>query len=155
GTLPLRPGEDLYLRDVARIADGTDIPSGYALVDGRRAVYLLVNKRADASPLAVINEVRASLDEMRAAIPNALDVQRELDQSAFSWTSQLSKLKTSTRRWARPRTSPGRRVWEMPKPRCRGCWRCSVFWPSSYLLSSWRERLKRFSCLCRWPSPSP
>src|SRR5438552_1295137 len=40
GSIPLRPGEDLYLRDVARIEYGTHIPSGYALVDGRRAVYL-------------------------------------------------------------------------------------------------------------------
>src|SRR5262249_43392164 len=49
GNIPLRPGENIYLRDIARIEDSTDIPSGYALVDGRRAVYLLVNKRADAS----------------------------------------------------------------------------------------------------------
>src|SRR5437773_4396369 len=83
GSIPLRPGEDLYLRDVARIEDGTDIPSGYALVDGRRAVYLLVNKRADASTLAVINEVRANLDEMRAAIPKDIDVKLEFDQSPY------------------------------------------------------------------------
>src|SRR5262249_21005622 len=62
GGIPIRPGEDIYLRDVARIENpATDIPSGYALVDGRRAVYLLVNKRADASTLSVINEVNANL----------------------------------------------------------------------------------------------
>src|SRR5947209_2048179 len=69
--------------DVHRIEDGTHIPSGYALVDGRRAVYLLVNKRADASTLAVINEVRANLDEMRAAIPKDIDVRLEFDQSPY------------------------------------------------------------------------
>jgi multidrug efflux pump subunit AcrB len=86
GNIPLRPGEDLYLRDVARIegsADTTDIPSGYALVNGRRAVYLLVNKRADASTLAVINEINANLDEMRAVIPKDIDVKLEFDQSPY------------------------------------------------------------------------
>ena len=47
--LLLRPGESVFLRDVATIEDGTDITTGYALVNGRRAVYLLVTKRANAS----------------------------------------------------------------------------------------------------------
>src|SRR5216684_1012860 len=84
GSIPLRVGEDIYLRDIARIEDpSTDIPSGYALVDGRRAVYLLVNKRADASTLAVINEVKANLDEMRAAIPKDIEVRLVFDQSPY------------------------------------------------------------------------
>jgi multidrug efflux pump subunit AcrB len=83
GSIPLRPGEDIYLRDIARIEESTDTPSGYALVDGRRAVYLLVNKRADASTLAVINEIKANLDEMRAAIPKDIDVKLEFDQSPY------------------------------------------------------------------------
>jgi multidrug efflux pump subunit AcrB len=83
GSIPLRPGANVYLRDLARIEDSTDIPSGYALVDGRRAVYLLVNKRADASTVAVINEVRANLDNMRKAIPEDIDVRLEFDQSPY------------------------------------------------------------------------
>jgi multidrug efflux pump subunit AcrB len=89
GSIPLRPGEDIYLRDIARIEDGTDIPSGYALVDGRRAVYLLVNKRADASTLAVINEVKTNLDKMRAAIPEDIDVRLEFDQSPYVTRAML------------------------------------------------------------------
>jgi multidrug efflux pump subunit AcrB len=84
GDIPLRPGENVYLRDVAtRIEDSTDIPSGYALVNGRRAVYLLVNKRADASTLSVINAVKANLDNMRKAIPPDIDVKLEFDQSPY------------------------------------------------------------------------
>jgi len=89
GSIPLRPGEDLYLRDVARIEESTDTPSGYALVDGRRAVYLLVNKRADASTLAVINEIKANLDEMRAAIPKDIDVRLVFDQSPYVTRAML------------------------------------------------------------------
>jgi multidrug efflux pump subunit AcrB len=84
GNIPLRPGENVYLRDVApRIEVSTDIPSGYALADGRRAVYLLVNKRADASTLSVINAVKGKLDDMRASIPSDIDVRLEFDQSPF------------------------------------------------------------------------
>ena len=51
-TIPIRPGEPrVYLRDVGTVEDATDIPTGYALVNGRRAVYILVTKRADASTL--------------------------------------------------------------------------------------------------------
>jgi multidrug efflux pump subunit AcrB len=83
GNIPLRPGENVYLRDIARIEDSTDIPSGYALVDGRRAVYLLVNKRADASTLSVIQAVRDNLDDMRKGLPEDIDVHLEFDQSPY------------------------------------------------------------------------
>jgi len=58
-------------------------------VDGRRAVYLLVNKRADASTLAVINEVKANLDEMRAAIPKDIEVRLVFDQSPYVTRAML------------------------------------------------------------------
>src|SRR5262249_39611442 len=81
GSIPVRPGETRYLRDLARIEEGTDIPSGYALVNGRRAGYLLVNKRADASTMDVINAVKTNLPKMRAAVPDDIDVKLEFDQS--------------------------------------------------------------------------
>ena len=57
------------LRDVATIEDATDIPTGYALVNGRRAVYILVTKRADASTLGVVNEFEGSLPRMPGRCP--------------------------------------------------------------------------------------
>jgi multidrug efflux pump subunit AcrB len=83
GNIALRPGENIYLRDLAKIEDSTDIPSGYALVDGRRAVYLLVNKRADASTISVINAVKANLDNMRKTIPEDIEVRLMFDQSPY------------------------------------------------------------------------
>src|SRR5579872_4437361 len=51
GSIPLRPGRNVYLRDVVApaggIEDGTDIRTSFALVNGRRAVYMMVSKRAD------------------------------------------------------------------------------------------------------------
>jgi multidrug efflux pump subunit AcrB len=83
GKIPVRPGADLYLRDLGTIEDSTDIPAGYALVDGSRAVYLLVTKRADASTLAVVKEVKDNLPKMQAAIPEDIEVRFEFDQSPY------------------------------------------------------------------------
>src|SRR5208337_287010 len=72
-----------YLRDLGPIEDSTDIPVGYALVNGKRAVYILVTKRADASTLSVVNEVKKNLPQMRAAIPEDIEVNFEFDQSPY------------------------------------------------------------------------
>jgi multidrug efflux pump subunit AcrB len=83
GSIPLRPGENVYLRDVATIEDSSDLPSGYALRDGRRAVYICVTKRSDASTLSVVNEVLANLPKMKAVLPDDIDVKFEFDQSPY------------------------------------------------------------------------
>src|SRR5262245_2881331 len=82
-TIPIRPGEEptVYLRDVATVKDSSDIPTGSALVNGRRAVYILVTKRADASTLTVVNNVKAALPSMQAVLPDDLKVSFEFDQS--------------------------------------------------------------------------
>ncbi|HEX4147392.1 MAG TPA: efflux RND transporter permease subunit, partial [Pirellulales bacterium] len=78
------PGPPVYLGDVAfSIEDSTDLPTGYALVNGRRAVYILVTKRADASTLSVVNAVRKEIPKMQAALPEAIHVSFELDQSPY------------------------------------------------------------------------
>src|SRR3979411_966724 len=53
--------QTIFIRDVGSVEDGADIQTGYALVDGRRTVYIPVTKRADASPLAVVQAVKANL----------------------------------------------------------------------------------------------
>jgi multidrug efflux pump subunit AcrB len=83
GNIPIRPGADVFLRDLGQIEDSTDIPSGYTLVNGKRAVYILVTKRADASTLSVVDEVKKNLPKMRAAIPDDIDVSFEFDQSPY------------------------------------------------------------------------
>jgi multidrug efflux pump subunit AcrB len=83
GNIPVRPGSDIYLRNLGTIEDSTDIPAGYALVNGKRAVYIVVTKRADASTLAVVNEVRKNLPKMQEAIPADIQVSFEFDQSAY------------------------------------------------------------------------
>src|SRR5215217_7941615 len=82
-TIPIRPGVSptVYLRDVATVQDASDIPVGYALVNGRRAVYILVTKRADASTLSVVQNVKDALPSMQAVLPDDIRVGFEFDQS--------------------------------------------------------------------------
>jgi multidrug efflux pump subunit AcrB len=81
--LPIRlgTGPTVFLRDVASVGDSTDIPTAYALVNGRRAVYIPVTKRPDASTLTVVAEVKANLARFQALVPDDIKVSYELDQS--------------------------------------------------------------------------
>lgn len=81
--IPIRRDGDtvVFLRDVATVADASDVPAGYALVNGRRAVYILVTKRADASTLAVVDAVRRAIPDMQAVLPDDIAVGFEFDQS--------------------------------------------------------------------------
>ncbi|MBL8827601.1 MAG: efflux RND transporter permease subunit, partial [Planctomycetaceae bacterium] len=86
--VPLTQGGEqppIYLRDVIEsIEDSTDLTTGYALVNGRRAVYMLVTKRADASTLSVVNEVKRALPKMRDAVKSeGIEVNFEFDQSPY------------------------------------------------------------------------
>ena len=83
--VPLRPGAGatVFLRDVGSVQDTMDILAGYAIVNGRRSVYLPVIKRADASTLDVVGEVRRALPQMRALVPEDITVDFAFDQSEY------------------------------------------------------------------------
>lgn len=73
----------VYLGDVATIEDGMDIATGWALVNGRRTVYLAVAKLAEASTTTVVKRVRDALPKMRSVIPADIKVNFEFDQSIY------------------------------------------------------------------------
>jgi multidrug efflux pump subunit AcrB len=83
--LPLRTGAGptIFLHDIAKVDDSTDILAGYAEIDGKRAVYIPVTKRPDASTVTVVNEVRHSLDRFRALVPPDIQVDYRFDQSVY------------------------------------------------------------------------
>ncbi len=83
-TIPIRTGEDpVYIRDVGYVNDSADAPAGYALANGRRAVYILATKRADASTMSVISNIKKALPEMQALLPDDIKVSFEFDQSPY------------------------------------------------------------------------
>jgi multidrug efflux pump subunit AcrB len=93
--IPVRVGSGptVFLRDVGYVEDASDILTSYALIDGKRSVYIPVTKRADASTLAVVRTVKAELPRMRAAIPDDIDVNFTFDQSGYV-TSAIRSLVT-------------------------------------------------------------
>jgi multidrug efflux pump subunit AcrB len=93
--IPLRPGAGatVFLRDVGTVQDTMDILAGYAIVNGQRSVYLPVIKRADASTLDVVNEVRRALPQMQSLVPEDIAVKFEFDQSRYV-TSAIRSLAT-------------------------------------------------------------
>lgn len=85
-------GTPVFVRDVASVDNGADITSGYALINGKRSVYIPVTKRADASTWDVVQRIKKSLPEMQAAIPDDIRVSYEFDQSGYVINSIKSLL---------------------------------------------------------------
>jgi multidrug efflux pump subunit AcrB len=83
--VPIRAGTypTVFVRDVGEVVDGSDIVTSYALIDGRRTVYIPVTKRADASTLSVVNLVKENLPRFQAVVPEGVRVSYEFDQSPF------------------------------------------------------------------------
>jgi multidrug efflux pump subunit AcrB len=81
GKIPLRLGDNLYIRDVATIKDSTDVNYGYALVDGKKSVYLPIIKKDTGSTLTVVADVYKSLETFQNAVPPDVTVRFEFDES--------------------------------------------------------------------------
>ncbi|MGE7777574.1 efflux RND transporter permease subunit [Chitinophaga sp. NPDC101104] len=83
--LPLFKGgvQTLFLRDVATVEDGADIAAGYALVNGRRSVYLNVAKSADASTWEVVQNLKKAIPRLQAQLPEDVTLSYEFDQSTY------------------------------------------------------------------------
>lgn len=93
--LPIRTGAGptVFMHDIGTVEDSSDITLGYALVNGHRTVYLPVTKRADASTLTVVKEVKASMDRFRQALPPDIQVSYEFDQSSYVSNSLISLIR--------------------------------------------------------------
>jgi multidrug efflux pump subunit AcrB len=87
GNIPVKPEQAIYLRDLlmrgGKVEDTTDIPTGWALVNGRRAVYMPILKTADASTLTVANQLKDNLKLMRSQLDEGCELKLEFDQSPY------------------------------------------------------------------------
>ena len=83
--LPVRVGSGptVFVRDVGTVENGSDILTGYGLVNGRRTVYIPVTKRSDASTLEVVNRVKSELPRFQSLVPDDIKVSFEFDQSTY------------------------------------------------------------------------
>jgi multidrug efflux pump subunit AcrB len=76
-------GPTVFLRDLGTVEDATDILTAYAHVNGRRTVYIPVTKRANASTLSVINEIKAAIPDLKSLVPPDVDIRLDFDQSPY------------------------------------------------------------------------
>ncbi len=76
-------GSAVFIRDVASVADAADVTVDYALINGKRSVYIPVVKTADASTWAVVQTLKSKLPEMQSLLPDDVHVSYEFDQSVF------------------------------------------------------------------------
>jgi multidrug efflux pump subunit AcrB len=81
GKISLKPGRNVYLRDVARVEDATDLTYGYALVNGRKSIYIPMVKKDTASTLDVVARIRAALPLFQSVVPENVSVRFEFDES--------------------------------------------------------------------------
>src|SRR5882762_4965212 len=83
--IPLFKGgaANLYLRDIAKVEDGADITVSYALVNGKRSVYLPVTKSADASTWEVVQNLKKAIPKFQSVLPEDVALSYEFDQSVY------------------------------------------------------------------------
>ncbi len=75
--------QTVFLHDVATIEDGADITSSYALVNGKRSVYLPITKSADASTWEVVQNLKAAIPRFQALLPEDVKLSYVFDQSVY------------------------------------------------------------------------
>src|SRR3954471_21861354 len=83
--LPIRTGSGptVFVHDIGTVNDSSDLLTGYALVNGRRTVYIPVTKRSDASTLDVVDRVKRAIPRMQGLIPEAIKIDFAFDQSVY------------------------------------------------------------------------
>jgi multidrug efflux pump subunit AcrB len=76
-------GTTVFLRDVASVEDAADVTVGYALVDGKRSVYIPLTKTSDASTMSVVKALKAKMPEMQSLLPDYVELKYVFDQSVY------------------------------------------------------------------------
>jgi multidrug efflux pump subunit AcrB len=76
-------GHTVFMRDVAHVHDGFQVQTNSVAVDGTPGALLTIRKTGGVSTLAVIDGVRAALDDLRKVIPASVTIKPLFDQSVF------------------------------------------------------------------------
>ncbi len=92
GDIPVRTDNTntILLRDIGTIKDGADVTTGYALINGKRSIYMPIVKTPDASTWEVVQKLKAKIPEMQSLLPDDIRISYEFDQSVFVMNSVKS-----------------------------------------------------------------
>lgn len=85
GDIPLYKNgvQTVFLHDVATVEDGADITTSYALINGKRSVYLPITKSADASTWEVVQNLKKAIPHFQSLLPPDVKLSYEFDQSVY------------------------------------------------------------------------
>ena len=85
GDIPLIKNgvQTVFIRDVASVEDAADITTSYALVNGKRSVYLPITKSADASTWEVVQNLKKAIPRFQALLPPDVKLSYVFDQSVY------------------------------------------------------------------------
>ncbi|WP_317171579.1 efflux RND transporter permease subunit [Pedobacter gandavensis] len=85
GNIPVlvKGGVPVLIKDIARVSDAADVTVDYALINGKRSVYIPAVKTADASTWSVVQTLKAKIPEMQSLLPDDVKISYEFDQSVF------------------------------------------------------------------------
>ena len=92
GDIPVRTDNTntVLLHDVGTIHDAADVTTGYALINGKRSIYMPIVKTPDASTWEVVQNLKSKLPEMQSLLPDDVHITYEFDQSVFVMNSVKS-----------------------------------------------------------------
>ncbi|WP_394838192.1 efflux RND transporter permease subunit [Pendulispora rubella] len=76
-------GAPVFLGDVAKVHDGFAVQNNIVRVNGQRATYLAVLKKASASTIAVVDSTKDLIPAIKAAAPEGMEIKLDFDQSTF------------------------------------------------------------------------
>ena len=75
--------QNLYMKDVATVEDAADITAGYALINGKRSVYLPITKSAAASTWEVVQNLKKAIPRFQSTLPEDVKLNYVFDQSVY------------------------------------------------------------------------
>jgi len=76
-------GRMVFMRDVAHVHDGFQVQTNSVSVNGTPGALMTIRKTGGVSTLAVIDGVRAALNDIKAVLPKDVSVKALFDQSVF------------------------------------------------------------------------
>jgi multidrug efflux pump subunit AcrB len=85
GDIPLYKNgvQTVFLHDVATVEDAADITSGYALINGKRSVYLPITKSSSASTWEVVQGLKKAIPRFQGLVPQDVKLSFVFDQSIY------------------------------------------------------------------------
>ncbi len=78
-----RAGQPIRLGDVATIDDGVEEQRSLALISGKPAVAIDITKQTKANTVAVVDAVRAAVEQLQKEVPPGTEIQIVRDTSTF------------------------------------------------------------------------